>query len=154
MKQVLLFLAFAAATVGSCAPTHRLASHASNETSLRAVNAEYDRALIAADADALNRIYTEDFSFVGDKAELRNKREQIRYMTNGSLRLLSAASDEIAVTILGPDHALVTGRFIGRFRTGAHEADFTERYTSVWLRQGSRWRLRHEHSSLVPRQGG
>ena len=118
--------------------------------SLRVANADYDRALIAANAVALNGIYAEDFSFVGDKAELRNKREQISYMTNGTVRLLSAASDEIAVTRLGPNHALLTGRFSGRFRTGAYEADFVERYTSIWVRQNSRWRLRHEHSSLLP----
>ena len=150
MKLSLLFIAFAIATLGSCATVHGMISPAGDDTSLRVASADYDHALIAADADALSGIYTEDFSFVGDKAELRNKREQISYMTNGTVRLLSAASDEIAVTRLGPNHALLTGRFSGRFRTGAYEADFVERYTSIWVRQNSRWRLRHEHSSLLP----
>lgn len=150
MKLSPLLIAFAAATLGSCATVQGINSAAGDDTSLRVANAEYDRALIAADADSLNGIYTQDFLFVGDKAELRNKREQISYMTNGAIRLLSAASDEIVVTPLGPNHALLTGHFSGRFRAGAYEADFVERYTSIWVRQNSRWRLRHEHSSLLP----
>ena len=140
----------AAAAVSSCAPLQSVGWAAAHEVGLHEANAEYDRALISGDAAALTNIYTEDFSFVGDRAEQRNKAEQISYMTDGSLRLLSAASDQIAVTPLGRDHALLTGRFRGRYRAGGREADFVERYTSVWVRHGSRWRLRHEHSSLVP----
>ena len=150
MKRVSFLLMLAAGVVGSCASVQGLQPQMAVETSLRTANAEYDRAILAADAAALDRIYTEDFSFVGDKAERRNKQEQIRYMTNGSLRVLSARSDDISVTRLGMDHALLTGRFSGRFRAGATEADFVERYSSVWVREGSRWRLRHEHSSLLP----
>lgn len=150
MKRMGFLLIFAAAAASSCAPVHGMQPQLAGETSLRAANAEYDRAILAADAAALGRIYTDDFSFVGDKAELRNKQEQISYLTDGSLRILSARSDDIAVTRLGPDHALLTGRFSGRFRAGATEADFVERYSSVWVREGSRWRLRHEHSSLLP----
>ena len=153
MQLTFLLSAIAAVTLGSCATVQRMNSPAGDDMSLRVANADYDRALIAADAVALNGIYTENFSFVGDKAELRNKGEQISYMTNGSVQLLSAASDEIAVTRLGPNHALLTGRFTGRFRAGAYEADFVERYTSIWIRQNSRWRLRHEHSSLLPSKG-
>jgi ketosteroid isomerase-like protein len=52
--------------------------------------------------------------------------------------------------MLGPDAALLTGRFKGRYRMGGKEADFTERYTSVWVREGKDWRVKHEHASLVP----
>jgi uncharacterized protein (TIGR02246 family) len=150
MRHLRLSLFAAAAAAASCAPMQKVVSATDAEAAVRQANAEYDRALIAADAVALEDIYTDDFVFVGDKAELRNKREQITYMTNGSLRLLGATSDQIAVTPLGTNHALLTGRFAGRYRAGGTEADFTERYTSVWVRQGSRWRLRHEHSSLAP----
>jgi uncharacterized protein (TIGR02246 family) len=150
MKQIILVLTLVAATIGACAPVRDQVSWTTDETGLLAANAEYDRAIIAADAAALDQIYTDDFSFVGDKAELRNKLEQIRHMTEGSIRLLYARSDDIAVRRLGPNHALLTGRFTGRYRSGANEVSFVERYSSIWMRQGSRWRLRHEHSSFVP----
>ena len=153
MRRVIFLFTAVAAAVGSCAPVQPAHSYEADDTSLRAANAEYDRAILSADAVSLERIYTEDFSFVGDKAELRNKQEQIKYMTSGSIRVLSALSDDIAVTRLGADHALLTGRFTGRFRAGPTEATFVERYSSVWVREGFRWRLRHEHSSLVPVAG-
>jgi ketosteroid isomerase-like protein len=151
MKRIVLLIAVAAATVASCAPGHRMTNlTVADDAKVRAANAEYDRALIAANAGALDGIYTEDFLFIGGKAELRNKREQISSMTDGAVRLLSGVSDEIAVSPLGPNHVLLTGRFSGRYRAGANERDFVERYSSVWVNDGSRWRLRHEHSSLAP----
>jgi ketosteroid isomerase-like protein len=65
--------------------------------------------------------------------------------------LLNARGDDVKVTMLGPDSALVTGRFVGRYRYKGKEEDFTERYTSVWVRKDRQWRVRHEHASLVPK---
>ncbi len=114
MMQAILGLTLLTATVSACAPVRDEVSAAAIETDLPAANAEYDRAILEADAAALDRIYAADFSFVGDKAELRNKEEQIRHMTSGAIRLLYARSDDIAVRRLGPEHALLTGRFTGR----------------------------------------
>ncbi len=118
------------------------------ESALLAANASYDRALIDGDAAALDRLYAPDFVFVGDRAELRGKAAQIAHMTAGSIDLLDARSDEIAIARLGPDAALLTGRFRGRYRDGPREIGFVERYSSVWVRQTGTWRLRHEHSSF------
>jgi uncharacterized protein (TIGR02246 family) len=136
--------------VSACAPERDRVAGPAHESSLLAANAEYDRAIINADAAALDQIYADDFSFVGAKAEQRNKQEQIRHMTDGTIRLLYARSDDISVRRLGSDHALLTGRFTGRYRAGDKDISFIERYSSVWTRHGSRWRLRHEHSSFVP----
>ena len=116
---------------------------------LLAVNAAYDQALIDGDAAALDRFYTADFRIIDDDAEVHGKRDQIEFMTK-SVDLLSATTDDIRVTMLGPDSALLTGRFQGRYRMAGKEADFTERYTSVWVREGEDWRVKHEHASLVP----
>ena len=64
--------------------------------------------------------------------------------------LLDAKSDDIKVTPLGPDAALITGRFTGRYRMDGKENDFTERYTSIWQRTEGDWKVRHEHASLLP----
>jgi ketosteroid isomerase-like protein len=150
MKHAMLGLTLLTLAVGACAPVRDEVSSPATENDLLAANAEYDRAIIEADRAALDRIYATDFSFVGDKAELRNKDAQIRHLTSGSIRLLYAQSDDIAVRRLGPSHALLIGRFTGRYRAGSNEISFVERYSSVWTREGSRWRLRHEHSSFVP----
>ena len=119
-------------------------------TGLQAANAAYDRALIDGDAAALANIYTDDFTIIDDDAGIHDKRDQIRTMTE-VVDLLEARSDDVQITPLGPDHALVTGRFTGRYRAGGSENQFTERYTSVWVRKDGEWKVRHEHASVVPK---
>ncbi len=60
--------------------------------------------------------------------------------------LIHAKTDDVRVRMLSPDAALLTGRY----RLDGREADFTERYTSIWVRDRGKWRLTHEHSSTVP----
>jgi len=124
------------------------AANASEET-LRAANAAYDKALIAGDAKALGEVYSDDFRIIDADAEVHGKADQIRFMTE-QVDLLHAKTDDIRVRMLSPDAALLTGRFMGRYRLDGQEADFTERYTSIWVRDRGKWRLTHEHSSVVP----
>ena len=112
-----------------------------------AANAEKDAAMIRRDAAALGAFYTDDYRIIDDDAVVHGRANQIAYMTT-SVQLLEARSDEVEVRMLAPDVALLTGRMTGRYRTGRREADFVERYTGVWVRQGGRWRVRHEHGSM------
>lgn len=146
MKQLAWLLVIATA---ACSPVTKGHSPADDERALLTANREYDAAILAGDATALDRLYTDDFTFVGDRAEMRNKRQQIKHMTDGQVRVLSARSDDIKIKSLGSDYALLTGRFTGRYRAGSTDVDFVERYSSVWVRDGAAWRLRHEHSSML-----
>jgi len=117
---------------------------------LQAANAAYDAALIAGNSAALDKFFTDDFQIIDDDANLRGRQEQIRTMTE-VIDLIEARSDDVRITPLGPDAALMTGRFTGRYRVAGKENTFTERYTSVWVRQGGEWKVRHERASLVPK---
>ncbi len=117
---------------------------------LQAANAAYDRALIDGDAAALGKVYADDFTMIDDDANLRGRQDQIRTMTE-VVDLLEARSDDVKITPLGRNAALLTGRFTGRYRAGGKENTFAERYTSVWVRDEGEWKIRHEHASLVPK---
>ena len=52
--------------------------------------------------------------------------------------------DELDVRVLGPDHALMTGRFQ---LTGGGLPDQSGRFTLVWVRTGDGWRILHDHST-------
>ena len=125
------------------------ALQAAAEAELKAANAGYDQALVAGDAAALGRFYADDFRIIDDDGAIHDKANQIDFMTR-KVDLLQANSDEIRVTSLSPGVSLVTGRFAGRYRLDGRESDFAERYTSIWVRDGNVWRLKHEHSSLIP----
>lgn len=116
-----------------------------------AANAAKDEAMIRRDAAALGAFYTDDYRIIDDDGVVHGRANQIEFMTT-SVQLLEARSDEVEVRMLAPEVALVTGRMTGRYRTGRREQDFVERYTGVWVREGGRWRVRHEHASMV--EGG
>jgi ketosteroid isomerase-like protein len=120
------------------------------ERELRAANEEYDRGLIDGDAAVLDRFYAGDFTIIDDDAGIHDKKNQIAFMTK-EVDLLDARSSDVKVKMLGADAALITGRFAGRYRYQGKESDFTERYTSVWVRKNGRWHVQHEHTSLLPK---
>ena len=140
-------LMVAAGLLAAC--NHQSTAQDNPEDQLRAANAQYDEALVEGDAAALNRHYTDDFQRIGNDGAVHDKKNQVQLITQ-EVDLLKGRGDEVRVTMLGPDSALVTGRFVGRYRYKGTEEDFTERYTSVWVRKDGRWRLKHEHASLVP----
>lgn len=139
-------LIFMVAALGGCSVGQDNGDLSTAE--LREANAGYDRALIDGDAAALARYYADDFTRIGNDANIHDKQDQIRMMTE-VVDLLEGRSDDVKITTLGRDAALMTGRFKGRYRMDGKEADFTERYTSVWVRDGKDWRVKHEHASLV-----
>jgi ketosteroid isomerase-like protein len=51
--------------------------------------------------------------------------------------------EEVEARSLGPDHALMTGRFV---LTGGGVPEQTGRFTLVWVRSRNGWRILHDHS--------
>ncbi len=100
-----------------------------------AANAAKDEAMIARDAAGLARFYTDDYQVIDDDAKVHDKRDQVQFMTE-EVELLKARSDDVRVSMLAPDTALVTGRLTGRYRMNNKESDFTERDTGIWVREG------------------
>lgn len=116
--------------------------------SLRALNAEYDKALVNDDVQALDRIYSEDFTYTNFDGALRSRAEQMAFVKAGKLGLTSGSSDEVRVRVYG-DFAVITGRFNGVLGDGPGKVAFQERYTSAWLRRDGRWVLLVEQGNLI-----
>lgn len=51
--------------------------------------------------------------------------------------------EQVDVRMLGPDHALVTGRYV---LSGADRPERTGWFTTVWARTPDGWRMIHDHS--------
>jgi ketosteroid isomerase-like protein len=76
---------------------------------VKAANAAKDKAMIARDAARLASFYTNDYRIIDQEAKVHDKRNQVQFMTQ-NVELLKAVSDDVQVTMLSPDVALLTGR--------------------------------------------
>lgn len=121
---------------------------ADSADTLRGLNAEYDKALVTGDVGALNRIYSEDFTYTNPDGVLRSKAEQLAFVKAGKLGLTSGHSDEVRVRIYG-HFAIITGRFNGAIRSASGTMEFRERYTTAWLRRNGRWVLVAEQGNII-----
>ena len=56
----------------------------------------------------------------------------------------SLSYDNLEIRSIGPDQAIVTGRYI---LTGGGQAERTGWFTTIWVRTSRGWRMVHDHSS-------
>ena len=121
----------------------------------RADDAEVRRKLQST-ADAWNRAdlaghvvpYADSAAFMTGRGPMIGRDKIEASLRRGFWRdgkpLQTLRYEHVSVRALGPDHALVTGRFV---LTGAARADATGWFTLVWERGPQGWREIHDHSS-------
>ncbi|MEA3016861.1 MAG: hypothetical protein QOI38_1583 [Sphingomonadales bacterium] len=138
MRRLALAVALLAA---SCNATHER-----DEAGVREANARYDRAIVAGDRAALERLLARDYVYITAEATVRDRAGTIAQVTSGQVRIASSGSEDVRVRWFG-DVALVTGRFNGQVTAGGSTFPHNERYTSIWTRSSDGWQIRHEHAS-------
>ena len=116
------------------------------EQAIRQLDNERIQAQIGADAVALNRIYADDFIGIGPSGTIRTKAQVIADFTSGDLKFQSITTDDVQVRVYG-NTAVEIGRstMIGQDRGKAVPRD--NRFTRIWIKQGTRWRLVANHYS-------
>ena len=114
------------------------------------------RSMIQASMEAFNRgdlpghlaIYDESVTFMtknGPRSGIAPIEEAFRksYFRDG-LPKQQLSFDQLAPRPLGPDHALVTGKYL---LSGGGEPDQSGWFTLIWTRTPKGWRAIHDHSS-------
>jgi uncharacterized protein (TIGR02246 family) len=140
------------AAAAGCADGPALPDRTEAEAELRRASAAFDRAVVTANAADLNEILADDYSYVTAEGELRDKPTQIATITSGQLQVMSAGSEDVTIRWIGDDDALLIGRFPARIRSGDEEVTINARHSTIWTRDDGRWRLRHQHASLIPQR--
>jgi ketosteroid isomerase-like protein len=131
--------------VSACASTPSVES---DRAALADANRKYDAALINADAAALRELYADDFRYFGPNHVVRDRATQIEALTSGAVDLIFGKSSDVEIRLYGPT-AVLTGRFEGRVSVSGREFAFSERYSTVWVKQRNRWRMVLEHGSVI-----
>lgn len=121
------------------------------EQELLKANREYDEALVRGDADVLERLYSDEFSYTTPDGEVRDKAQQLAFTRTGDLRLESGQSDDVKVRLYG-NTAVMTGRFTAKGKWRGKDIEIRERYTAVWVKRAGVWRLVAEQGNLIKEQ--
>jgi len=131
--------------LSACVSTPSIESH---RAALADANRKYDAALIDADAATLRELYADDFRYFGPNHVVRDRAAQIEALTSGAVDLIDGKSSDVEIRIY-ESTAVLTGRFSGRVSVSGREFAFSERYSTVWVRQQNRWRMVLDHGSVI-----
>jgi len=118
-----------------------------DETAIRATLDGMARAWNAADLPAHVAPYLDSASFMGGDGPIRGRERTAASLQRAFWRdgrpTQALRFERIEARPLGPDHALVTGRFV---LAGGGAAERSGWYTLVWVRTADGWRILHDHS--------
>ena len=115
---------------------------------IRRLDQERIQAQIHADAEALDRIYADDFIGIGPSGTVRTKPKVLADFTSHDLNFRSITTDEVRIRVYG-NTVVETGRstMVGQDKGKVVPRD--NRFTRVWVRRQGRWRLVANHYSTL-----
>ena len=105
---------------------------------IRALEAAHNAALANRDVAALEKMMSEDFTFVTPRGDLRTRQDILKAVAAGSIGNEYLESSDLRIRIFA-DTAVVTGRAVQTAQRAGK--DYTEmfRFTRVYVRRGGQW---------------
>jgi ketosteroid isomerase-like protein len=106
--------------------------------------------MVAADAEAMRRWFTEDLEYVHSTGRVVNREQIIDEVQTGRLRYRAVTPSDRHVTFMGADAAFVRGQARIEVAADAKPAEFQARYLAVYRLEGGDWRLQAWQSLRLP----
>jgi len=112
-----------------------------DETELRAALTNYRQALVKKDFAVLEKIWTDDYTFIDAHVRLRTKAERLADLHSAATSLDSIRHEEQPVVHIHGDVGIVisTVTLVGRY--GGKEVSGEFRSTHIWAHRDGRWQL-------------
>jgi ketosteroid isomerase-like protein len=140
-----LLLAFAgaatmyAAASAPASPAGRTESGSDKlQEEIKQIERERNHAVLSGDAAALDRMTSEDYTFITQRGELRSKAEILAGFKSGSFRYSAREVSDLTVRVYG-NAAVVTGHARQKGTENSNDYSGDNRFTRVYVRQGDRW---------------
>lgn len=111
-----------------------------------------DRALIAAEVNELERIYSDDYVQYDESGKPITKQDLIQNLTSGTTRLLSMTSTGRRIRLLTDDVAIVHGSEDDEVEQGGKRFSASYVYMDVVVKREGRWQI--VASQLAKPSGG
>jgi hypothetical protein len=100
-----------------------------------------DRALIAADAAELSRIFADDYVQYDEFGESRTKQDVILNLKTGAIRYLSIVSTGRRIRLLGGELAIVHGSEEDDVEQGGQRFPVRYIYMDVVVKRNGKWHI-------------
>lgn len=96
-------------------------------------------AIVHGDAAALDRLTSDDYTFINLRGDIQLKAEIVKGFASGTYRYQSREISELKVRVYG-DTAIVTGRSTQRGEEDGRDNSGDYRFTRVYIKQVDSWK--------------
>jgi ketosteroid isomerase-like protein len=97
-----------------------------------------NQAILRGDTAALDRMTSDDYTFINQRGELRTKTEILTGFKSGTFNYGARKVSELMVRIYG-DTAVVTGRAVQEGTENAKDYSGENRFTRVYVKRDGHW---------------
>jgi ketosteroid isomerase-like protein len=118
------------------------------EDELREVTADWDRAMVTNDPEAIGSFMADDWTIIGPDGREDDKEAFLALVRAGTVTHDVMESHDLRIRVYG-DTAVVTARGVSGGRYRGQPFRLVERATSVFVRQQGRWQCVLTHLSEI-----
>jgi len=117
---------------------------------IRALETARNEAIVHGDAATLERMTSDDYTFITLRGELRTKAEIVKGFATGAFKYESREISDLNIRVYG-DAAVVTGRSTQKGTENGKDYSGDYRFTRVYVKQNGRWLTVALQTTLVER---
>jgi ketosteroid isomerase-like protein len=113
-------------------------------------------AMMAGDAPALNRLMSDELSFVHSDGRVEAKKDYVKNMLAGDTAYADAKTSDVQTKQVAPDVMVLIGAQEMRKKLGPTWSEIKLKFMAVWRNEGGTWRMvawqsmRPAGNSVVP----
>src|SRR5215475_5742585 len=120
----------------SATPTPTATSSAEDE--IKKLEETRNQAILHGDVAVLDRMTSDDYTFITLRGELRTKSDILKGFASGSFHYESREISDLKVRVYG-DTAVVTGRSVQKGMENGKDYSGDYRFTRVYVKQNGHW---------------
>ena len=113
-------------------------AQASAEDEIKNLEEVRNQAVVHGDVAALDRMTSDDYTFITLRGEMRTKSDILKGFASGSFHYESREVSDLKVRVYG-DSAIVTGRSVQKGMENGKDYSGDYRFTRVYVKQKNRW---------------
>ncbi len=108
----------------------------------------WDEALVKADGPALEKLYAEDATFIEPDGSKNSKKNAVKAITSGEVKIANPSTEHWGVTING-DTAIFTGEWRAIETMKGETKNVRYAYTDVWVKRQGKWLVLVSHLTSI-----